>query len=838
MKHVFHGFYLLLLAVVCAACLTACSESAPEGATRYTLTYYVRPDATQSVPVIVENGELYFTVPTRRGYAFDGLYDAADGGVQIVNASGELTLPITKNMTLWAQWTPNTYTAVFDPAAGQLVSSADAQRAFVYGAAIDALPLPVREGYDFVGWYCAGQAVSDALGRPLAGKEIFLFESYPTEADGRVQLRAEWKLRQLTVTFDYNDGSYRTRTVKVNYGDTLYLSSLPKWEEEGHETKGWARVSGSSALISEDLHNIREDITLYAVWHRFKDVTLIEHGSTKRTVRLYEDASQPMPTPSRYGYVFEGWYTTTYFAGNPTEHLVYATASDTYFARWELLTYRVTYDGNGATAGTVAEDVVRSEENKQPLAGNMYIRTGHTFLGWSTSRDGTQARWQDGETVGYLPDAADGGLTLYAVWQANTYTVTIQTNYDADKAEPYCMLRPTVSATSMQVTYGTSYCLPVPTMDTEYYRFIGYFTKPESGTQITDKDGNALARWGSTENVTLYAHWRQVKDGYTYIATVNGLKKLNGSSGSFMLIRDITDVGSIGMMESFSGVFDGNGHTLSGWTYTQSTVGKIGLFGINYGTIRNLNLQGFTITNYDPDVSGTLYAGLLCGENQGTVELVVVTEGTMRLDVASMGYNVNSTVYAGFICGNNTGTVRKSGVRTGCYMQVYVGTQYQHAEAYCGGVAGTCLGGVMTDVFSSGGTIKAQAKADVQRGFLGIETGHGAPRVRVGGVIGYAANATVTRALGHDNALVAQATRDCDCDTNIDWRMGSLIGYRESATMLQCYSEAGDTLFGWASDSSGAGMRSTGSIQLHGLPAEFAANGWVQAYGVPCFVVQ
>ena len=45
-----------------------------------------------------------FADPTKNGYNFTGWYTAAEGGDKV-----ELTTPVTKSMTLYAHWTPNTY---------------------------------------------------------------------------------------------------------------------------------------------------------------------------------------------------------------------------------------------------------------------------------------------------------------------------------------------------------------------------------------------------------------------------------------------------------------------------------------------------------------------------------------------------------------------------------------------------------------------------------------------------------------------------------------------------------------------------------------------------------
>ena len=104
-----------------------------------------------------------------------------------------------------------------------------------------------------------------------------------------------------------------------------------------------------------------------------------------------------------------------------------------------------------------------------------------------------------------------------------------------------------------------------------------------------------------------------VPDGYTAIYTIDDLYAVrNNLSGNYILMADIDmsketakggnyDTGNgwapIGssQKESFSGVFDGNGHTLSGMQIFDAS-GYVGLFGYVYGgTIKNLGLENVSI---------------------------------------------------------------------------------------------------------------------------------------------------------------------------------------------------------------------------------------------------
>ena len=91
----------------------------------------------------------------------------------------------------------------------------------------------------------------------------------------------------------------------------------------------------------------------------------------------------------------------------------------------------------------------------------------------------------------------------------------------------------------------------------------------------------------------------------------------------------------------FTGVLDGNGHTVSGLVF-QTTIKSTddepqftGLFGINYGIIKNLSLsveQIKIIIDWDSSYSGNLYSGGIAGYNNGDILACEVT-GKTNIDI-------------------------------------------------------------------------------------------------------------------------------------------------------------------------------------------------------------
>ena len=90
--------------------------------------------------------------------------------------------------------------------------------------------------------------------------------------------------------------------------------------------------------------------------------------------------------------------------------------------KWQLpQTYTVTYNANGGTGAPAVQTKI--EGTPLTLSSTQPTRTGYTFKGWATSSTATTAQYQPGGS--YTTDAA---VTLYAVWQANTYSVRYNAN--------------------------------------------------------------------------------------------------------------------------------------------------------------------------------------------------------------------------------------------------------------------------------------------------------------------------------------------------------------------------------------------------------------------------
>ncbi|MFY7884583.1 MAG: InlB B-repeat-containing protein, partial [Dolichospermum sp.] len=127
-------------------------------------------------------------------------------------------------------------------------------------------------------------------------------------------------------------------------------------------------------------------------------------------------------TLARTGYTFAGWNTlanglgANYLAGDTFS----ISANTTLYARWTPNNNTITFNGNGATSGSMSTQTIATAATA-PLAGNGFSRVGYTFAGWATTPTGAVA-YTDGAP--YTMGTAD--VTLYAVW--NTIAPFITTS--------------------------------------------------------------------------------------------------------------------------------------------------------------------------------------------------------------------------------------------------------------------------------------------------------------------------------------------------------------------------------------------------------------------------
>ena len=149
----------------------------------------------------------------------------------------------------------------------------------------------------------------------------------------------------------------------------------------------------------------------------------------------------------------------------------------------KLAWYTVAYNANGGSGAPGSQ--TKWYGKALTLSTAKPTRTGFTFQGWATSANGG---------VAYASGASyttNAGATLYAVWKANTYTVT----YNANGG--------TGAPSNQTKTHGTNLTLSSAKPTRANYNFKGWGTSA-SATTVAYQAG---ASYTANATITLYAIW-------------------------------------------------------------------------------------------------------------------------------------------------------------------------------------------------------------------------------------------------------------------------------------------------------------------------------------------
>ena len=370
--------------------------------TAYTITYDL-DGGTASNPTsyYVDTNTFTLNNPTKSGYTFIGWTGTGIDG-------SSMTVTITKgstgNRSYTANWDLENYSISYDYAGGTAVNPVN------YNATqVITLVNPVRTGYTFTGW----------TGTGIDGSTMVV-----TIAQGSTGARsyvAHWQANQYTI--DYNGNGATSGT---NYQVTVTYDSdkIATINASGHEFSNgskpfveWntqANGTGTKYYPGDDVP--ATNLTLYAIWGY--TVTYNANGGSVNptSISVSPADSVTLPTPSRTGYTFNGWYTSS-SGGTKVGNAgaTYKPNGDiTIYAQWTINSYKVTIStSNSTTTVTVGGTTISSGGSVE------YNSVVKVVLSYSESEDRTFTIKQGNTNVTRYSDEACTNTTTST--SAGTY---------------------------------------------------------------------------------------------------------------------------------------------------------------------------------------------------------------------------------------------------------------------------------------------------------------------------------------------------------------------------------------------------------------------------------
>ncbi len=455
----------------------------------YTVTFNNNGGTTQANPqtMVVVAGHVISPepiAPTRTGYTFSGWYTTAAA----TTAWNFATNVVNANTTLYAGWTVNNYTVTFNNNGGD-TAAVPATMSVPYNTLIPSQPTPpTRAGYLFEAWYKDSATTTLwNFSTDVVTRNTTLYAGY-----------AEY----YTVTFDENGGTVPASPTTVDVVENQTIGTTPTspiWP--GYQFNGWYTDAAATNAWDMDTDIVSSDMTLYAGWTSICTVTFDQNGgdtaaipNNKQTL-VGGTVTAPSVSPTRAGYTFSGWYTTS-AAATLWNFSSPVNSSMTLYAGWTAVTYTVTFNENGGDSLAVPSTMQVAYGqliSPQPTAP---ARAGYVFSGWYTTA-ATTTGWD------FSTDTVTGAMTLYAGW-IQSHTVVFSSNGGDTAAIP----------SSMTVMTG-ELISPAPTAPTRVgYTFTGWYIN-STATISFDLSTNAV-----TSDLILYAGWSA--NSYTVTFDENG----------------------------------------------------------------------------------------------------------------------------------------------------------------------------------------------------------------------------------------------------------------------------------------------------------------------------
>jgi uncharacterized repeat protein (TIGR02543 family) len=355
----------------------------------YTITFEENGgSAVTDITQAFESAVVEPTAPTKEGNTFDGWYS----DVALTTAYTFATMPAA-NTTLYAKWTVNNYTIMFEENGGSAV--ADLTQAF--GSAVVAPVAPTKTGYTFDGWF------SDV--------DLTTAYTFATMPAVNTTLYAKWTAANFTITFEENGGSAVT-DINQAFGSAVVAPTDPT--RSGYTFGGWfSDVALTTAYTFATMPS--QNTTLYAKWTVNQyTITFEENGGTT-VADLTQDFGSAVVEPldpTQEGHVFVAWYsdvelTTVYtFATMPAQNI-------TLYAKWDYIEYTLSFVG----ADIASLDIKAYDAIVLPADPT---KDNYTFGGWFFD-----TLFLEPFDLTVMPEH---DVELHALWEPNLYTLTYDTN--------------------------------------------------------------------------------------------------------------------------------------------------------------------------------------------------------------------------------------------------------------------------------------------------------------------------------------------------------------------------------------------------------------------------
>ena len=674
---------------------------------------------------------------TSEGHHLIGFF--TEDGLQYFDENGNQLddILIEEDIHVISREAPNNYTVILNSGEGTFENEErEKSLSLVYGTAFPSIIVPSHPNPNFAfdGYY-----LEDTL--YTSGNSLILDKFGSLENNAEIKLTAKYKIAEHTVKVNFNDGVTESTEIKVKHGDKLEIPKEYYLDNGEGEITAWSYSSYSTVPINEI---ITEDVTIFAVWTKYKKVVFDcgDLGKAEIKVHMIPGESVILPVNVIPGYRATAWYLNSVFSGNPVEKVPYGALNDTYYGKVEPTNYTVTFN-----TGYDLEIEPMTYSYGYGLELPVISREGYLFLGWEADREIYQnlsvTQWGDFNfSARYLKSTAISTPEDLELIRNNP-----ENNYHL------------VNDIDLQGEKWTSIVELLGTIDGQGFKIHNFILECNE-----DKLGFILNNRGKIVNLSI----DNVKIEYTTEPkekiTLGALCALNmGTIDSCKLLSSYYIIN-----------FNENG------AITESLIG--GLVGKNEATISGSEITTEISLNINNGYGGRIFVGGLVASNIGIIEdckvypkivdngtrrtrssvglhiggAIATNDGEIRRTLADV--DISSTVmkddgwdnlYIGGLCAISGGSIQES-LSKGIIKASY------------GKLSGCSVGGLVASVSKDGRVDNCYSVASIEANNLGEYCGIGGLVGSLSGVItySYANNGTISANLGRIGGLVGSCGGD------------------------------------------------------------------------------
>jgi len=373
----------------------------------------------------------------------------------------------------------------------------------------------IKEGHTFNDWYES----TTFSGNPVL--------TLPANSTKVWNLYPKFTMNSYPIIFYENGGEWvsgYTKPANRLYNEAKSLPTSTNIKKIGWRFDGWFKDSGlnNGPYTVTDM-NSTETLTYYAKWTEIENNIYyqLNEGSwvdgsdptSKNRTRKYADGDinlQADNTIQKTGHTFRGWYDNSQLTGEKwTKVSRDITVDKTFYAKWEVNRYQITWHkevATSSTSGSAGTATWRSGEINYYTYGQTttlssdIIFNGYIFRGWYDNPNFT------GSAITQITPTDIGPKEYWSLWeQVPTYTLSFNANGGSGNMNP------------VVITEGVQTVIPGCSFSKNSYSFNGW--KDSNGTSYPV--GN---RYLFDHDITLIAQW-------TYVKPYNPSRGGGGGSG-------------------------------------------------------------------------------------------------------------------------------------------------------------------------------------------------------------------------------------------------------------------------------------------------------------------